>query len=172
MNFGEIADKTVADLGCGCGVLAIGAAMLGASAVTGFDIDEDALAVCRDNLEELDLNDSVHLVRIDVNELLKEDCRWKDSFDTVILNPPFGTKNNQGADLKFLQAAGELSKGAVYSLHKTATRKHLLRKATALGLTGEVLAELRYDLPKTYNFHKKDSVDVHVDFIRFVKKSC
>ena len=33
----------------------------------------------------------------------------------------------------------------------------------------QVLAELRYDLPSTYKFHKKASVDIEVDFIRFVK---
>ena len=30
-----------------------------------------------------------------------------------------------------------------------------------------VVAELRYDLPATYKHHKKASVDIEVDFIRF-----
>ena len=30
-----------------------------------------------------------------------------------------------------------------------------------------VVAELRYDLPATYRHHKKTSVDIEVDFIRF-----
>lgn len=34
-NFGDIEDKLVADLGVGCGVLAIGAVMLGAKSVVG-----------------------------------------------------------------------------------------------------------------------------------------
>ncbi len=42
-SFGDLEDKSVADLGCGCGVLSIGAVMLGAGAVVGFDIDPDAL---------------------------------------------------------------------------------------------------------------------------------
>uniref|UniRef100_A0A671P849 Uncharacterized protein n=1 Tax=Sinocyclocheilus anshuiensis TaxID=1608454 RepID=A0A671P849_9TELE len=29
------------------------------------------------------------------------------------------------------------------------------------------LTELRYDLPASYKFHKKKSVDIQVDFIRF-----
>lgn len=36
-----------------------------------------------------------------------------------------------------------------------------------MGVNGEVLAELRYDLPSTYKFHKKHSVDIQVDFLRF-----
>jgi predicted RNA methylase len=30
-----------------------------------------------------------------------------------------------------------------------------------------VVAELRYDLPASYRHHKKTSVDIEVDFIRF-----
>ena len=33
-----------------------------------------------------------------------------------------------------------------------------------------VLAELRYDLPATYKHHKKSSVDIQVDFIRFTPR--
>jgi predicted RNA methylase len=45
------------------------------------------------------------------------------SFDTVIMNPPFGTKNNAGIDMLFLRRAIELATGAVYSLHKSSTRE-------------------------------------------------
>ena len=41
----------MADLGCGCGVLSLGAVMMGAAFVHGFDIDQDALAVFQTNLE-------------------------------------------------------------------------------------------------------------------------
>lgn len=43
-------------------------------------------------------------------------------FDTVIMNPPFGTKSNAGIDMKFLKRALKLSNNVVYSLHKTSTR--------------------------------------------------
>jgi len=39
-QFGDISGCTVADLGCGCGILSIGAALLGASYVLGVDLDE------------------------------------------------------------------------------------------------------------------------------------
>ena len=71
----------------------------------------------------------------------------------------------------FLQVASSLSKNVVYSLHKTSTRQHILKKAEEFNLSGEVVAELRYNLPKTYKFHKKASVDVQVDFFRFTKVS-
>lgn len=46
-------------------------------------------------------------------------------------------------------------------------RKHVLKTAKLQGVTGEVIAELRYDLPSTYKFHKKSSVDINVDLFRF-----
>ena len=37
------------------------------------------------------------------------------------------------------------------------------------GLKPRVVAQLRDDLPKTYRFHKKASLDIEVDFWRFAK---
>lgn len=88
-------------------------------------------------------------------------------FDTVIMNPPFGTKHNAGIDMTFLQVATRLARKTVYTLHKSSTRRHVLQKGSQLGAKGEVVAELRYDLPRAYKFHKKNSVDIEVDFIRF-----
>ena len=50
-TFEDLENKHVADLGCGCGVLSIGSVMLGAGAVTGFDLDSDALALFSQNIE-------------------------------------------------------------------------------------------------------------------------
>lgn len=93
--------------------------------------------------------------------------KFEKQFDTVIMNPPFGTKRNAGMDVQFLEMATKLATKSVYSLHKTSTRDYVLKKARSLGTKGEVIAELRYDLPRAYKFHKKESVDIAVDFIRF-----
>eukprot|EP01121_Diplochlamys_sp_Union-15-3_P004156 TRINITY_DN14147_c0_g1_i1.p1 TRINITY_DN14147_c0_g1~~TRINITY_DN14147_c0_g1_i1.p1 ORF type:complete len:113 (-),score=16.77 TRINITY_DN14147_c0_g1_i1:37-375(-) len=91
------------------------------------------------------------------------------TFDTVIMNPPFGTKV-KGIDTMFLQSALRIANNAVYSLHKTSTRQHIFRKAKEWGVVSEVLAELRFNLPKTFYFHKEKTVDIEVDFIRFYRK--
>lgn len=83
------------------------------------------------------------------------------------MNPPFGTRK-KGADLLFLKSAFGLAKRAVYSLHKTSTRKHVMDTAKKWGIHSKVIAELKFDLPASYKFHKQNSVDVHVDLIRFV----
>jgi len=162
-SFGDIEDRFVADLGCGSGVLAMGCAMLGAGFVTGFDVDPDALDLVNENKEDFEV-DNIDCVNIDIKNIGEG---WNDRFDTVVMNPPFGTKHNKGLDLLFLQTGLNMSCGAVYSLHKTSTRDHVLKKAEQWGAKAQVLAELRYDLPATYKHHKKSSVDIQVDFLRF-----
>ncbi|KAJ4434811.1 rRNA N6-adenosine-methyltransferase METTL5 [Periplaneta americana] len=163
-SFGDIDGKLIADLGCGCGTLSIGAAMLGAGLCVGFDVDPDALSIFYSNIRDLELG-NIDAVQCDVTRALPD--RWKKKFDTVIMNPPFGTKHNRGIDMKFLQTALDLATTSVYSLHKTSTRDHILTKAADWGVKAQVLAELRFDLPASYRFHKKQSVDIEVDFIRF-----
>ncbi|XP_071512392.1 rRNA N(6)-adenosine-methyltransferase METTL5 [Panulirus ornatus] len=165
-SFGDVKGKIVADLGCGCGMLMTGTALMGASASFGFEIDQDALEICQGNLEEMELR-SVELLQMDIKDLTSTYSRFFKFFDTVVLNPPFGTKRNQGADMEFLKVALDLSKTAVYSLHKSATRTHVTKKAADWGVKMQVIAQLRYNLPSTYQFHKKNSVDIEVDFIRF-----
>ncbi|KAL8183441.1 UNVERIFIED_CONTAM: Methyltransferase-like protein 5 [Gekko kuhli] len=162
-TFDDLENKIVADLGCGCGVLSIGSAMLGAGLCIGFDVDTDALEVFNRNAEEFELT-NIDMVQCDVCSLPEEMAK---TFDTVIMNPPFGTKHNKGIDMAFLKTALRMARTAVYSLHKTSTRHHIQKKANDWKVKMEVLAELRYDLPASYKFHKKKSVDIEVDFIRF-----
>uniref|UniRef100_A0A3Q3J486 Methyltransferase-like protein 5 n=1 Tax=Monopterus albus TaxID=43700 RepID=A0A3Q3J486_MONAL len=161
-TFDDIGGKLVADLGCGCGVLSIGAAMLDAGLCVGFDIDSDALNIFKRNAEEFEIS-NVDLVQCDMCSLDAD--AYAKKFDTVIMNPPFGTKHNPGMDMKFLRAALTMAKTSVYSLHKTSTRENSKFKTSIFTF----VSELRYDLPASYKFHKKKSVDIQVDFLRFAK---
>ncbi|KAG8432416.1 hypothetical protein GDO86_016895 [Hymenochirus boettgeri] len=162
-TFNDIEGKVVGDLGCGCGVLSIGAAMLGAGFCLGFDIDEDALEIFKTNAEEFELA-NIDMLQCDICSL-PTNCLVK-CVDTVIMNPPFGTKH-KGMDMIFLRTALQMARSSVYSLHKTSTREHIKKKAAEWKVKIEIIAELRYDLPASYKFHKKKSVDIEVDFIRF-----
>ncbi|CAA2984932.1 methyltransferase 5 [Olea europaea subsp. europaea] len=164
-SFGDVENKVVADFGCGCGTLGLAAALLGADHVIGLDIDTESLEIASSNADDLDLD--MDFVHCDIKNL-----KWQDRIvDTVVMNPPFGTRR-KGADMDFLFVALKVASNAVYSLHKTTTRDHV--KRTALrdynAVSAEVLCELRFDVPQLYKFHKKKEVDVAVDLWRFVPK--
>lgn len=88
--------------------------------------------------------------------------------DTILTNPPFGTKQNAGIDIAFLRAATRMASRAVYSFHKSSTRPYLVKKVKEWGYDVEVIAQMKYDIPKVYKFHTQDSVDVEVDLIRVI----
>ena len=75
-----------------------------------FDIDDDALEICNENREDMELH-NIDLVQQDITGITQE-SRYCQQFDTVLLNPPFGTKNNKGTDLLFLQV--DVSEKAAY----------------------------------------------------------
>jgi len=168
--FDEFQGRTVIDLGCGTGMLAIGAAALGACHVLGVDIDTDALEAAQSNCDGFDEPLPIDLLQVDVSQLGGTGrAPLRARADVVIMNPPFGTRR-KGADVEFLRAAFRVARTSVYSLHKSSTRKHIQRVAVSeLGAaSAEVLAELRYDLPASYAFHKQKSRDIQVDLWRFV----
>ncbi len=91
--------------------------------------------------------------------------------DTVMTNPPFGTKpGNAGIDISFLRTAIRLARTSVYSFHKSSTREYLIKTVSSWGpqYHVEVVAQMKFDIPKMYKFHKEDNVDVDVDLIRVV----
>lgn len=166
-NYDDIRGKAVADLGAGTGMLTIGSAILDATHCVGFEIDEEALTIAKNNADEMDVT-TVDFLQCDVlNDLSSENCRWHKAFDTVIMNPPFGTKKNAGMDMKFLKIAIQLSNSRIYSLHKTSTRSYIQKKTKEFNCEGEVIAELRYNLDSSYKFHKHSSKDIEVDVWRF-----
>ena len=90
--------------------------------------------------------------------------------DTVLTNPPFGTKgDNAGIDIAFVLLACQLARRAVYSFHKTTTRDYVLRtiKTKVSNIQSvAVIAEMKFDISNTYQFHQQKSVDIAVDLIR------
>lgn len=105
----DIVGKTVVDLGCGTGRLALGAAFLGAKSAVGLDIDREAIETAVANSVTTGLKKKVDWVIGDLEAV-------HGHFDTVLQNPPFGVQKRM-ADRRFVQKALELGK-TIYSLHK------------------------------------------------------
>ena len=97
-TYDDVRNKIVSDFGCGCGVLTTGAAMLEAGQVVSFDIDDSAINCAQDNILEFELDNVVDFVQTDIvnDELLMRYLAERKIIDTVVMNPPFGTKNNKG----------------------------------------------------------------------------
>ncbi|XP_020575311.1 methyltransferase-like protein 5 isoform X2 [Phalaenopsis equestris] len=162
-TFGDVNGKVVADFGCGCGTLGIASALLGAENVIGIDVDLQALEIASQNAENLEVD--LDLIYCNVKNLSLRGYL----IDTVVMNPPFGTRN-KGSDMEFLSVAIKVASQSVYSLHKTSTREHIKRVALRdfHAKSAEVLCEVRFDVPQLYQFHKKKTVDLAVDLWRFV----
>lgn len=109
----DIVDKTILDLGCGTGRLALGAAFLGAREVTGVDIDAIGVRTAFENSIKANLKQNIQWIVSDITAI-------NGRFDTVLQNPPFGVQK-RGADKKFLKKALETGR-VVYSLHKSARK--------------------------------------------------
>jgi putative methylase len=179
--YDDIVNKTILDLGCGTGRLAIGAAFLGAKEVVGVDIDRTAVKVASENSVNTELKDNVQWVTADIDAVCGE-------FDTVLQNPPFGVQK-RGADRRFLEKALKSGK-AVYSLHKstqddiTLTRK-LPHRDDAIQASpspflkrfvekhgGEIKAvySMIMTIPHMFSFHTKKKHEFKVDLYVIEKR--
>lgn len=157
----DIRDMRIADLGCGTGMLGIAAAVIGCEYVTMYDIDEDAIDIPKQNVDEMDMRDKVQFVLVDVNELKEWKCLRK-KYDIVITNPPFGIRSEKGADVNFLKSAVNICNGCVYSLHKMSTKDYLVKFYKRNGIKELNAFKVEYDLPKTYKFHKENNKVIDV----------
>jgi putative methylase len=124
-TYNDIIDKTIADLGCGTGRLAIGSALIGARETFGVDIDRVAINAAHKNAEKMNVKEKTHWVLADVDAI-------QGSFDTVLQNPPFGVQR-RGADRRFLEKSLALGH-RIYSLHKSGkTNQDFIKKLRRRG---------------------------------------
>ncbi|MBW2964747.1 METTL5 family protein [Candidatus Woesearchaeota archaeon] len=158
---GDIEGKTVADLGCGTGILGIGALLLGAKKVFFIDTDPAALDILKGNLERLGIKEGYDIIKSDVKD-------FDSKVDVVLQNPPFGTREEH-ADREFLQTAVRIS-GRIYTFHKTSTRKFVERFAedNCLQVTG--LWEFAFPLKQTLEQHRKKIHRIEVSCFRLEKR--
>lgn len=84
----------------------------------GVDVDADALERAKANIADYELD--IDLVHADIGGEDPLPLR-PGLVDTVVMNPPFGTRV-KGVDLEFVRRALSVASTAVYSLHKTSTR--------------------------------------------------
>ncbi len=181
-TYNHIEGKTVADLGCGTGTLAIASALLGAKEPVGVDIDRAAVKTALKNAEKLGVKEETHWVAADVD-------MFHGTFDTILQNPPFGVQRKK-ADRKFLKKALEIG-SHVYSLHKsdrkncektkkpkrhvhqlTPTKPSSFLKELIESYGGHVLAvyTMNMTIPHMFHFHRRRSHRFLVDMYIIEKR--
>ena len=141
---GDIADKVVADLGCGTGILAIGAGKLGAKRVIGVDLDVNAITQAQANAKFMGVE--IEFMNLDVTE-------FNEKVDTVIMNPPFGSQK-RNADRPFLDIAMKVS-DAVYSIHMSDTVDFLAKYVSDRGFYVDYQKRYKFEIPHMFSFHTK-----------------
>lgn len=145
---------TVCDLGCGTGMLAIGAALLGARAI-GVEIDGEALTVARRNAKKLNVD--VDFIRADVNSLALK------GIDTVVMNPPFGAQKASTGDRAFLCKALKMAK-TVYSLHNQGSEGFM--RSFVKPCTIQEIYRIAFPLKRCFEFHSQDVKIIEVELYR------
>lgn len=159
----DIENKTIADLGCGNGILGIGSILLGAKKVYFIDIDEKMINLTKENFKKLDIDeDKAKFINKDVR-------RFNEKVDTILQNPPFGVKKIH-MDRVFLKKAMFIS-NKIYSFHKTSTESFITKLVKDEDWNYQKLYSYQFPLKKTMKYHIKRLEFTEVDLWMFNKKS-
>jgi putative methylase len=145
------------DLGTGTGRLAIGAALMGSKKVVGVDIDETAIAQARENAV---------VAGVQVKWLVSDIDAIQGKYDTVIMNPPYGTRSPH-LDVRFLERAFELAPVS-YSIHKSSTRNYLWAVIAKKNRKVDAVRSMSLNIPHLFSFHRKKWENVNVDLYRIL----
>lgn len=71
----------------------------------------------------MEIADRVDLINCNILNMVEQNEKMLNRFDTVIMNPPFGTKNNEGIDMQLLSAAIKVKVIALRVLYSAARGK-------------------------------------------------
>ena len=161
---GDIEGKDIADLGCGTGILGIGALLLGANRLSFIDADKGAIEIAKNSISKLksegySLGKSKFL-NLDIKSL-------KIRSQVVIENPPFGTKIKHN-DALFLEKALETAP-IVYSFHKSESKGFLERFSAKKNAKITHIWSFKFPLKAAFSFHRRQIHKIGVSCFRFKK---
>ena len=156
---GDIEDMTICDLGCGTGMLGIGAALLGASRVDGYDCDATALEICSENAQKFSVEMNLHHLSLE-----DDMCDLPMHYDTILMNPPFGAQNVH-ADRPFIDCSlkyadvvyGIFNAGSIAFIERYTRRRSTIRERFHATIP----------LKKSFSFHTKEMYDIPVEVLVF-----
>jgi putative methylase len=153
---GHITGMDVCDLGCGTGILSIGAALLGAARVTGIDSDENALEIARENAR--DLGTDIEFI----NQAVTSSLVVPVPSGTIVMNPPFGARKRH-ADRAFIDCAIN-SCLEIYMIANAGSLDFIRSYTEGRAVIREIIEGV-LPLRHSYSFHRKDVMDIRVEIL-------
>jgi putative methylase len=163
---GDIEGKVVTDLGCGTGILAIGAALLGAPMVRAVDLDPAAIHIAGENAILLGVD--VDCIVADISGKTSVIADQIGPCDTVIMNPPFGAqKQNVHADRPFIDCALAIAP-VTYGIFNAGSSPFVEAYiAGRAGIAGRVSGT--FPIKRSFTFHTKDVQEIAVEILRLAR---
>lgn len=158
----DIEERTVLDLGCGTGMLALGAALRGPERVVGLDIDPAPLSTAQGNERRVGAMTEVDWVRGDAATVPFA----PKTPATLLMNPPFGAQaGNEGADRAFLETAAAIA-AVSYSVHNAGSESFV--EAFAADNEGRVTDAFaaEFELPRQYDHHDTETQTIETEVFR------
>lgn len=160
---GDVTGRRVCDLGCGTGILGIGAALLGAREVVGVEIDRSVLAIAKRNADRSGV--VIRFLHADVSDPGIRDLIGP--CDTVIMNPPFGAQQPH-ADRPFLDVSLTMAP-VVYAIFNAGSRPFISSYLAERAEIEEVIGGL-LPIRRTFSFHRDDIREIPVEIMVIRKK--
>ena len=146
--FGDLLEgSTVLDLGCGNGILGIGALHLSADSAILIDCDSDCCDVSRRNAETLEGTKSCDILEADVASL--DSDLW--DIDLVISNPPWG-RQKEKADAPFFDLIESM--GVVSHIMHNSDARHIRPRFEEAGWGVEKYGEADFAIPASFDHHR------------------
>ena len=138
----------VVDLGCGNGILGIGAVLLGAGSAILVDSDQESCEVSTRNAQSLGISDRVKIIN---SKIGKKDIEIREA-DIVVSNPPWGTQK-KASDRPFLEEI--ISIGTIAHLMHSSRATHIRNFFKEFDWSSEEYGDLEFALPATYGHHSR-----------------
>ncbi|MFC3959877.1 METTL5 family protein [Halovivax cerinus] len=158
---GDIADRWVVDLGCGTGMLALGARYVGATRIVGIDVDRTALETAVTTEHRLFDTMRIHWVTGDATT-----PPISPGTATVVSNPPFGAqRGNRHADRRFLEAISSIA-DVSYTIHNAGSLAFAESFAADHGGTLTDAFESEIPIDRRFDFHTDDRSTIPVEVFR------
>lgn len=167
---GDLRQKVSVDLGCGTGILGIGALLLGAKKAYFIDSDAESVEIARKNLENIGKMAKSESSLLGRAVFLCQDISlFDETADVALENPPFGTKERH-ADRVFLEKAMKIAP-VVYSLHKSESKGFVDAFARDHGFRVTNVIDFEMPLKATMKMHRRRIYRIKVSLFRLERQN-